>query len=442
MLFRSFRHGTHPEEYKEFTSHLPVQRMPFVSSYVVPLSQHIGYPSIPIVSKGQYVKRGQMIAQPGGFISVAQHAPVSGTVVEICHSAHPNGQWVPSIIIETDSFSTQRCDAVVSTEWRRLSPQEFAQQVQAAGIVGLGGAAFPSHVKFTLPEGKQCDTLIINGCECEPYLTADHRTMLEEPIKMIRAIEMLTHFLQVEKTFIGVEVNKLDAIDVLNAALQENGLNAEVVPLQVKYPQGAEKMLITAITGREVPAGQLPLDVGTIVSNVGTLVALYNWFYKHQPLIERVVTVTGPGIQRPANLMVPIGTPLNEVLEYCGGLKNAADRVILGGPMMGLPQKHDRSPVIKGTSGVLVLTPNDVHELTRHQCVRCGRCLEACPVYLNPSRLGILAKKGLYEEMRQDEHLMDCMECGCCAFVCPSGIPLVQNFRVAKSYLRQQKVKA
>ncbi|MBF0280173.1 MAG: electron transport complex subunit RsxC [SAR324 cluster bacterium] len=437
----TFKHGIHPEYYKELTQHLSVERMPFVEEYVLPLSQHIGAPSIAIVQKKQKVERGEMIAKPGGFVSVALHAPVSGTVTAIEASRHPNGQLLPAIRIKADPFATQRFEAKTPPVLEEMDQKQFVALVQSAGLVGLGGAAFPSHVKFSIPEGKHCKFLIINGCECEPFLTSDHRLMLEQAPQLIKGIKILARFLGVEKTFVGIEVNKADAIAGLQSLIQKEKTVMEVVPLQVKYPQGAEKMLITAILKKEVPSGKLPLDVETVVANVGTAVALADYFTRSQPLIERIVTVTGPGINRPANLMVPIGTPLHEVIETCGGLKPETTRILLGGPMMGVAQKNLEVPVLKGTSGVLALTGQEAREISTYKCVRCGRCLQACPTSLNPSLLGLLTRKGLYEEMK-DEHLMDCIECACCSFVCPSGIPLVQGFRVAKAILREREAAA
>ena len=427
----------HPQYHKELTEHLPIERMPFVEKYTVPLSQHIGAPSLPIVQKGERVKRGAMIAKPGGVVSVALHSPVSGTVLAIEPAEHPNGQQLPAIKIQTDLFATQRL-AQPPIAWEHLAVEEFLNLIQSAGIVGLGGAAFPSHVKFSIPPEKHCQFSIVNGCECEPFLTADHRIMVEQAPQLIQGARILAHFLAVEKTFIGIEANKPDAIQILSEMAPRQEFPLEVLPLQVKYPQGAEKMLISAILNKEVPSGKLPLDVGSVVTNVGTLVAIADYFTKSQPLIERVVTVTGPGIRRPANLLVPIGTPLREVIETCGGLDAATTRILLGGPMMGVVQKNLDVPVLKGTSGIIALTEEAVPETTTYQCIRCGRCLQACPLFLNPSLLGLMARKGLYEEMKQ-AHLMDCMECACCSYVCPSGIPLVQSFRVAKAILRERE---
>ncbi|MDX5404384.1 MAG: RnfABCDGE type electron transport complex subunit C, partial [Bacteroidota bacterium] len=286
--------------------------------------------------------------------------------------------------------------------------------------------------------GKTCKYIMLNGCECEPFLTSDHRTMVEKPDDVIHGIRILQHFVKAEKVFIGIEDNKPDAIKVLREKASSSGLPIEVVSLKVKYPQGAEKMLITAILNKEVPSGKLPLDVETLVSNVSSIAALSEWFQTGKPLIDRVVTVTGNAIRQPSNLRVPIGTSMNEVIRYCGGLLTQNIRLLLGGPMMGLVQRSTAIPVVKGTSGMLFIEEEKIADMDAYSCIRCGRCVDACPMFLNPSALGMLAKKALWEDM-EENHVMDCFECGSCSFVCPSHIPLVQSFRVAKGILKKRK---
>ncbi len=440
LLPRTFRHGIHPEENKEDTEHLPTARMPFVDQYVLPLSQHTGAPCRPVVKVGERVERGQMVAEPGGFVSTTLHSPVTGRIAAIAPRRHPNGRLVESIVIDADPFATQRLAERPPLDWENLSEESFVLHVQRAGLVGMGGAAFPTHVKYKLPEGKSVRRLVVNGCECEPFLTTDHRVMVERPEAVIRGIEILSRRLGVEETAIGVELNKPDAIEALRKAIPP-GSPVRVVPLKVKYPQGAEKMLIKAIYGVEVPAGKLPLDVETVVNNVGTMAALADYFDHGAPLIERVVTVAGPGIERPANLLVPVGTPVRAVLDYCGGMKSEAREVVMGGPMMGSPLADLDVPILKGTSGLLVFTESEARIPNEYTCVRCGRCVDACPNFLNPSRLGRLARAGRYEEM-EEYHVSDCMECGSCSYACPSGIPIVQLIRVAKSSLRERKAVA
>lgn len=447
MLPVTFRHGIHPEEHKEATEHLPVARMPFVERYVLPLSQHTGAPCVPVVRTGERVVRGQTIAEPGGFVSTTLHAPVTGRVAAVAPRMHPNGRLVEAIEIEADPFSTQELEGrLPAVDWRTASDEEFIAQVQRAGIVGMGGAAFPTHVKYKLPEGRRIRRLVVNGCECEPFLTADHRVMVERPVDVIRGSRILAARLGVEEVTIGVELNKPDAIAALEATLAaspstDGEAPIRVVPLKVKYPQGAEKMLIRAIYGLEVPSGKLPLDVECLVNNVGTMAAVADAFDERAPLLERIVTVAGPGVRRPANLLVPVGTPVRAVLDHCGGLTGEAREVVMGGPMMGMPLASLDVPVLKGTSGLLALTESDTLLPREYACIRCGRCVEACPQFLNPSRLAKLARAGLWDEIER-YHVLDCVECGSCSFTCPSGIPVVQLIRVAKSSLRERQAKA
>lgn len=434
----SFRNGVHPEEYKSLSDFRAVERMPFVQEYTLPLSQHLGAPSRLLVHKGQEVRRGQLIAEPASYVSVALHSPVDGTVSFTGLVEHPNGQMMPGVRIKTDPFSPQTLDKKTLPPVESLTVEAFLQAVQWAGIVGMGGAAFPAHVKFSIPRDKACRYLILNGSECEPFLTCDHRIMLEYTSDLLDGTAILQHFVQASRIIIGIEANKPDAVEVLRKAAAQRRMEVEVLPLAVKYPQGAEKMLITAVLGEEVPSGKLPIDAGALVTNVGTIVALSQYFRGGVPLIERVVTVTGTAVKRPSNLLVPIGTPMREAVDYCGGLMQDTVRILLGGPMMGISQKTLDVPVIKGTSGILLLTEREVQDLHAFNCIRCGRCLDACPIFLNPARMGVLVKKGQWQEL-EAMNVMDCFECGSCAYVCPSAIPLVQSFKVAKSVLREQK---
>jgi electron transport complex protein RnfC len=381
---RTFRRGVHPDEHKESTNALPIERMPFVEQYVLPLSQHIGAPSKALVESGQRVQRGQRIAEPGGFVSTALHAPVTGTVAAVELRLHPNGKMMPAIVIDTDPYDSQRLPRAAPIDPAGLTAAEMVERVQQGGLVGLGGAAFPSHVKFHMPEGRQIRAVVINGCECEPYLTCDDRLMVERPDAVVRGAQMIMAQVRAERGYIGVEANKPDAVEALRAAAPPS---IEVVSLQVKYPQGAEKLLIDAIFDREVPVGGLPLDIEILVNSVGTTVALADLFDRGVPLIERVVTVTGPGVAQPRNLLAPLGTPLSALIEHCGGLLPEAHQVVIGGPMMGMAQKSLDVPVLKGCSGVLCLERGADVPVREFPCIRCGRCLEACPMFLNPTRL-------------------------------------------------------
>jgi electron transport complex protein RnfC len=404
----------------------------------MPLNQHLGAPAIPLVEVGDKLRRGQLIAEPGAFISTSLHSPVTGRVTAIANRRFPGGVFARSIEIETDPYATQRLDPRPPVDWRNLTGEDFVDQVQHAGIVGMGGAAFPSHVKYSIPEGQRIDHLLVNGAECEPFLTNDHRLMVERPDALLRGIEIILHNLGAHEATIGVELNKPDAITALESHLKPSQ-PISIVPLQVKYPQGAEKMLIKAIYDKEVPAGELPRDLGIAVNNVGTVVAIADWFETGAPLIERILTVSGPGVENPSNLIVPLGTTVREVLNYCGGLKQDAIELVMGGPMMGMPIASLDVPILKGTSGILAFTEGGNFRPKELPCIRCGRCLEACPYFLNPSRLARLAKARLYQEMN-NYFVMDCVECGSCTYACPSRIPIVQLIRTAKSQLRQPGV--
>ncbi len=435
-LARTFRHGIHPEEHKEVTAHLAIERMPFVPRYLLPLAQHAGAPARPVVRPGQLVTRGERVAEAAAFVSANLHSPVDGRVVAIAPRPHPSGRLADAIEIEIDPLSPQRRPEIAALDPATLDDAGFVAELQSAGLVGMGGAAFPTHVKYKLPEGRKIRRLVVNGCECEPFLTSDHRLMVEHADEVVRGAEIAAARLAVEETVFGVEINKPDAIAALERATAGRP-RMRVAPLQVKYPQGAEKMLIHAIYGLEVPSGQLPLDVGILVNNVATMTAIADWFDRRWPLIERVVTVAGPGVGRAANLLVPIGTPVRAVLERCGGLAEETREVVMGGPMMGTPLASLDVPVVKGTSGLLAFTDAEARLATEYTCIKCGRCVEACPQFLNPSRLGRLARAGRWEEM-VGYHAKDCVECGSCSFACPSGIPIVQLIRVAKGVLRAQ----
>jgi electron transport complex protein RnfC len=434
---RRFAHGVHPEEHSEQTAQQPIQRVPFVNQYILPLGQHLGVPARPIVKVGERVQRGQMIAEPGAYVSTTLHSPVTGWIRAIAPRRSPRGDLQAAIEIEADAYATQRLESKPAIDWTSLSIAEFIQHIQKAGIVGMGGAAFPTHVKYDLPDGMQTKHLVINGAECEPYLTNDHRLMLERPELVLQGTEIVRQKLGATLATIGVEMNKADAIVVLKKHLKHYQ-HIQVLPLRVKYPQGAEKMLIKSIFGVEVPAGQLPRDVGVTVNNVSTIVAIADYFQTGMPLIERIVTVSGPGVEQPANLIVPLGTPVREVLRFCGGLKETTREVIMGGPMMGMPIASLDVPILKGSSGILAFTATETGRSTEYPCIRCGRCLEACPHFLNPSRLAKLAKAGAYAEMAKYQAL-DCVECGACTFSCPSNIPIVQLIKMGKGEIRKAK---
>jgi electron transport complex protein RnfC len=436
---RTFRHGVHPDARKELTEGQPIERIPVPDQLILPLSQHLGAPSEPVVSSGGKVYRGQMIAKANGFVSVPLHASVTGQVLSIGNRPHPSGKLVESVVIKSDPHSPQTLYGERPIEWERMSRDELLSVVQEGGFVGLGGAAFPTHVKLSVPEGKRVQYFFVNGSECEPYLTSDHRMMLEWADAIFLGVRVIQKILGAEKTFIGVENNKWDAIKTLKDKIPGD-LPCELVPLVTKYPQGAEKMLISAVLRREVPSGKLPLDVQVVVQNVGTVAGLGDLFARGQPLIERVITVSGAGIRRPSTLLVPVGTRLADIVEHCGGLTEDARQILFGGPMMGTPQYNLDVPVVKGTSGIVCLTEKEVLSRKEYPCIKCASCLDACPVFLNPSQLGLFARMGHHDQMVA-YHILDCIECGSCSYVCPSNIPLVQRFRVAKAIIREKQAR-
>jgi electron transport complex protein RnfC len=438
---RTFKHGVHPQDFKALTKHLPIRRLPFADKLILPLSQHTGKPSIPLVKPGQEVVRGQPIAEADGLFSVPQHASATGRIESIRLMPSARGPKTESIILQVYGGSTQQELYEYAHEVETMTADEIIRAVQDAGMVGLGGAAFPTHVKMKPPPEHHLDTLVANGCECEPYLTCDHRIMLEQPDNLIKGIRLVQRALSVERAVIGIEDNKLDAVHVIAEHLDPNGgVSVKAVP--TKYPQGAEKMLIQSLLGRKVPPGQLPSSVGVGVFNVGTLAQIGELLPHGRGVIERVVTVSGPGVERPGNYLVPVGTPVRFLLQYAGTTANAKE-VILGGPMMGMSISALDVPVTKAMSGMVVFEQDqDIRTGPAQPCIRCGYCLDACPMQLNPSMLGMLAASSDYETMASDYHLNDCFECGSCTYVCPSSIPLVQYFRIAKSVNRDRAAKA
>ena len=429
----SFKHGVHPPEHKELTSGIPSRRLPFPDEIVLPLSQHIGRPADALVKPGDRVERGDVIAKASGFISSHVHATAAGTVKSIEHWPHPAGAMQPSVRIAVDPHSTQLQRPRLVPHWDEVPAEQLSEEISKAGIVGLGGAAFPSHVKMRPPEDQPVDVLMVNGCECEPYLTSDHRTMLEQPHRVHQGIRIVLRALGINRAVIGIESNKPDAIAVMRETAPDD-LDVSVMELQVKYPQGAEKMLIKAVTGREVPSGKLPSSVGALVQNVATTASVAKVFETGEPLIERIMTISGRGIRQPGNWVIPFGTRLRDVITACGGFTEDAAEIVFGGPMMGQSQASLDVPVLKATGGILVLSKDECKHQEILPCIRCGKCVDACPVFLNPQHLGALARVDRFEEM-VEANLGDCMLCGCCSFVCPSNIPLSQLFAMSKIQL-------
>jgi len=438
----TFRHGVHPPEHKDETSGLAIRRFPFAPVLIVPLSQHLGKPAKPVVREGQEVIRGQTIAEPDGFVSVAMHAPVSGIVRRIALAPSISGTMLRSVYLEPFPASSQEVADGIPCDVDTATPEEIVHAIQRAGVVGLGGAAFPTHVKIRAPEGKYLDTLIINGVECEPYLTTDHRVMLEQTADVFMGIRYLLKASGAKEAIVAIEANKPDAVRKL-AEHRPLDLPVSVRVCPVKYPQGAEKMVIKALLDREIPSGGLPVDVHAICVNVATTAEIGRLLPRGRGIQERVITIGGPGVVRKGNYRIPIGTTVRFALQEAGTATNLS-RVFLGGPMMGPAVSNLDIPITKGTSGITAFTTDETGESTGHKkvypCIHCARCVEACPLFLNPSHLGLLAKNEQYAQMAEEYNLMDCFECGSCSYVCPSHIPLVQYFRLAKKMVRKLDV--
>jgi len=424
MKRATFRGGIHLDGHKELTSGLKtiVARIP--DRVYIPLSQHIGAPCVPLVVAGDEVKKGQKIGMAKGFVSAPIHASVSGKVISIELMEHPGGSFVPSIIIENDRKEEWDDSIVPHDDPARLTPEELRNIILEAGIVGKGGATFPSHVKYAPVEGKSVDTVILNGVECEPYLTTDHRLMLERSEKIVAGLGYIMRCVGCSRGIIAIEENKMDAVAVMEkaAAAVEN---VNIVVLREKYPQGSEKQLIYACTGREVPVGGLPLAVGVIVNNVGTASSIADAVELGIPFIERNVTLSGPGISNPANYRVRIGE---------------VEKIIAGGPMMGKTVFSDQCPVVKGTSGIVLFTKNEHQTGIEYPCVRCARCVDACPAFLEPTSLARLAKRKAWEDAEKSD-VMSCIECSSCVYACPAQIPLIQHIRRAKQAVLASKAK-
>ncbi|MBN2036912.1 MAG: electron transport complex subunit RsxC [Chitinispirillaceae bacterium] len=429
-----FKGGVHPADSKEYTKDRPITRAAVPSRLYVPLVQHIGAPCAAAVQAGDEVKKGQVIGTAGGFVSAPVHSPVSGKVSAIASVPHLSGTMVNAAVIDNDG-QEQWTELVEHRDYGSVAPEKLREIILSAGLVGMGGATFPTHVKLAPPKGKPVDTVIINGAECEPYLTADYRLMLEHPREIIEGAKIIMKALNVTKGYIGIEANKPQAVEALKKELGSD-TSLSIGVCKVKYPQGAEKMLIKALCNREVPPRGLPMDVGVVVQNVATAKAAYDAVRFGHPLIERVVTVVGDAVAEPKNVLARIGMTVADLIAECGGFRGEAGKIVMGGPMMGVALYSTDFPVTKGTSGVLVLSKQYVQENeTYGPCIKCGRCIDACPMGLIPSMLGILVEKGKYEETRE-YHLHDCFECGSCTYVCPAKRPMVQFIKLGKSLVK------
>ncbi|MDD1426348.1 electron transport complex subunit RsxC [Dolichospermum sp. ST_sed9] len=436
-LFRktsNFRGGVHTPEHKELSAHKPLEKAPIPKRVWRPYIQHTGIRTKPIVTVGDKVKVGTQIGEAEGYISVPIHASISGKVVELTEIDHP---VLPTrtltCVIESDGQDIWE-ENIKKRDYSNFSKAELVSIIRSSGIVGLGGAAFPTYVKLSPPPDKPIDTLIINGCECEPYLTADHQLMLEKPDEIIEVVKIIAKIIGVSKIIIGIEDNKPDAIEVMKHTIPSNN-GFSVTGLKTKYPQGAEKQLIKTLLNRKVPAGGLPMDVGALVQNVGTAYAIYEACRYNKPLIERIVTITGAGVKEPKNLWVRLGTPIYDLINFCGGYTDEPGKIIFGGPMTGVAQYNDELPIIKGTSGIIVLKKDEVKVEEEGPCIRCGRCVEVCPMFLQPTELNNVIKKRNFTKAKE-YNILDCTECGCCAYACPAKIKLVHAFIFAKRELK------
>jgi electron transport complex protein RnfC len=436
-LFTFPKGGVHPHEAKGLSEHLVIEDMPVPEEVEIPLVQHFGAPCKALVEKKAKVSEGDLIGAVEAGLGASIHASATGTVKGLGTSAHPVSVNCPSVLIASDPEAAPRVYS--PTEWKRLSVQELLSKVKGAGIVGIGGAGFPTHVKLAPPPEARVDTLILNGAECEPYLTTDHRLMLEHPGEIIEGARIILTILGIRDCRIGIEANKLDAVEALRKAASEGNsdyFRFSIHPLKVKYPQGSEKQLIQSITGRRVPGFGLPFDVGVIVQNVGTVKAIYDAVVLDKPLYEKVITISGRGIARPANLRVRTGTKLRNIVSYLGGTTPGLSRIVMGGPMMGFSISTLDIPVTKTTSGVLFLTEEEIDTNSHSHCIRCGWCLDACPMGLSPNEIGIYVEAGRAGET-SPFGVFECFECGCCAYVCPAKRPLVQFIRLAKMKARK-----
>ncbi|WBW97158.1 electron transport complex subunit RsxC [Oceanirhabdus sp. W0125-5] len=430
MGLLTFKRGIHPPHGKKLSEDKNIETLLPKGDLVFPMSQHIGAPCEPLVKKGDRVLVGQKIGEATAFVSAPIHSSVSGIVKNVIPMPHSNGTKVMSVIIENDNTYEEVDTMLPNENYESMSKEELVKIIKEAGIVGMGGACFPTHIKLTPPEDMKIDSILINAAECEPYLTCDYRMMLEKPSEIITGLKIILKMFPGVKGYIGIEDNKPKAIQAMKEAAK--GIdNIEIKTVKTKYPQGAEKQLIYAITGREVPSGKLPAAAGCVVQNIDTVYEIYNAVVNGRPLMERVVTVTGEAVKDPKNFRVKFGTSMTELIEAAGGFKEDPVKVISGGPMMGTTLSSLDVPAIKGTSGILCLTKKQAVLPEESNCIRCGKCVDACPMFLIPSKLNSLVLRNEYEDFEKN-HGMDCIECGCCSFACPAKRHLTQTCRQGK----------
>ncbi|WP_409967332.1 electron transport complex subunit RsxC [Bengtsoniella intestinalis] len=437
-MAQAFFGGVHPHDMKAATNEKAIEQLAPPVQVVIPMSQHIGAPCKPVVAVGDLVKVGQRVGEPGGFVSAAVHASVSGKVVAVEPRPYSMGGSMMSVVIENDFQDTLSEEVVAPSDPSTLSNEEMIELVKNAGIVGMGGATFPTHIKISGGIGK-CDTVIINGAECEPYITGDHRAMLERTEEILGGAALLAKMFGLDKVHIGVEDNKQNGIDAMNAMIAAEKFPVEVVSLHCRYPQGAEKQLCQAVTGRQVPPGTLPSEVGCAVFNINTTMAIYRAITQGMPVVKKVVTMSGSGMVEPRNLECPIGTPISYLFDACGGLKDNTYKLVMGGPMMGMAQYSTDVPVGKGTGAMLAFCENEEQHVDAPQCIRCGKCAGVCPMKLQPLFMYQYASKNMLDEL-EDARIMDCMECGACTYTCPARLHLVHMFKTGKQKLGAKKM--
>jgi len=438
VIMRSFNGGVHPKYEKDGTKGKPIEVMPSPDFACVFMSQHIGAPCKPTVAVGDRVLAGQKVGDTEAFVSAPVHSPVSGEVVEIAPKPHPFGAGVLAVVVKSDGKDGIHPSAKARKNSEKLSREEIVGVIREAGIVGMGGAMFPTHVKIAPPADKKVDVLVVNGAECEPYLTCDHRLLLEKPEKILSGMSYVMKALGVDKAVVGIEENKRDGIERLRS--ENDNSNIEIVSLPIKYPQGAEKVLVKVLTGREIPAGKLPLDSGVVVENVGTLAAIHDAVAEGKPLIERVLTCAGSGVAEPKNVSVKVGTRLLDIISFCGGYKGAPGKLFVGGPMMGIAQPTEEAATIKGNNGLIAFAEGTFEDPEEGPCIHCGRCTDSCPYTLTPYHLANLTDAGKFEDA-EAWGILDCMECGCCSFVCPAKRFLVQRLKYGKMKVLESKRK-
>ena len=439
-MAQAFFGGIHPNDHKAATNKKPIETLPPPARVVIPMSLHIGAPCTPCVSVGDQVTVGQKVGDAPAFVSAPVHASVSGTVSAVEKRIHFSGVPVMSVVIENDFNDTPCPGCVPAKDPDALTPEQISALVKEAGIVGMGGATFPTHVKISSGLGK-VDTVIVNASECEPYITSDHRILLERPEEVLGGVKLLARIFGVDRVHIAIEANKANAAERLRLKSDEEKAPAVVEVLRTRYPQGAEKQLCQSITGRQVPPGALPASIGCAVFNIVTTMAIYNAVYHGRPVTHRVVTVSGSGVNEPKNLLCPIGTPISDLLDACGGVKKSTFKILMGGPMMGHSQFDMSAPIGKGTNAILAFCEKEERTVEHPACIRCGKCVSVCPMRLQPVFMYQYQQAGMLPAL-EEAHVLDCIECGACTYICPGRLHLVQAFRAGKQLINNAKAAA